>query len=253
MRLKDMLLEKHKQEWEDLATMDPYWAILTDTKNKFGKWDIEMFFQTGDQEIARIIQSAKQLGYPLEQDLALDFGCGVGRLSRALAKYFRDYYGVDISENMIRKAKELNLSIPNCTFILNTDDHLHVFSNNYFDMIYTNIVLQHLPGKSTIKSYIFEFIRILKKGGLLVFQLPSYIPLKNRIQPRRRLYALLRSLNINPGFLYNTLGLHPIKMNFIPEKEVISLLNEFGAKVLIVQTNSNDGYSNQSMTYYVTK
>jgi hypothetical protein len=42
-------------------------------------------------------------------------------------------------------------------------------------------------------------------------------------------------------------------MNFIPEKEVISLLNEFGAKVLIVQTNSNDGYSNQSMTYYVTK
>lgn len=243
-----MGLRKHKQDWEDLGNIDPLFAILSDPARRFGKWDIGEFFLTGDREITGVMESAIRLGYPLERGLALDFGCGVGRLTRALATRFQQSHGVDISENMIVRAKELNQSIPNCKFTVNTEEHLKCFDGDFFDMVYTNIVLQHLPSKALTNSYISEFIRILKKQGLLVFQLPSYVPLKNRLQPRRRLYGLLRTLGFSHKFCYKKLGLTPIRMNFIPEHEMAAFLTGLGAEVLEVQANSN-----LSRIYYVTK
>jgi ubiquinone/menaquinone biosynthesis C-methylase UbiE len=97
--------------------------------------------------------SAARLGYPSGREAALDFGCGVGRLTRALAKDFRRCYGVDISESMIAKARELNQSLPGCEFVLNTQGDLALFPDNHFDMIYTCRVLQHLPSRATIKLH----------------------------------------------------------------------------------------------------
>lgn len=81
-RGEDMSLIRHKQDWDDLADIDPFWAILSYPEQKFGGWDIDKFFLTGDQEIERVMGFATQLGYPLGRELALDFGCGVGRLTR---------------------------------------------------------------------------------------------------------------------------------------------------------------------------
>ncbi len=39
---------------------------------------------------------------------ALDFGCGVGRLTQALADYFNEVAGVDVSPTMVNKALEYN-------------------------------------------------------------------------------------------------------------------------------------------------
>ncbi len=147
-----MSLRRQKQEWEELGNMDPYWAILAQAGRKFGKWDTNEFFATGAQEIARVMESTADLGYPSGREVALDFGCGVGRLTRALAKYFQQCYGVDISESMVAKAKEINRSFPNCSFFVNTEEHLSTFADDCFDLIYTNLVLQHLPRKATIKK-----------------------------------------------------------------------------------------------------
>jgi ubiquinone/menaquinone biosynthesis C-methylase UbiE len=243
----------YQKEWEELANLDPYWAVLSHPHHKFGKWDSDEFFLTGDREIARVLEFASQLGYLSERELALDFGCGIGRLTRALARHFQQCIGVDISEKMVARANELNCSFPNCKFIVNKEENLNLFPDSYFDIIYTNIVLQHIPYKSTIKSYIAEFGRTLKECGLLVFQLPSHIPIKNRIQPRSKAYALLRLLGFNEKFLYEKLDLHPMKMNFLPEKEVANLLNIWGGKVLHIQPYSIPGTSFLSNTYYVTK
>jgi len=247
-------LWKHKQDWEELGSMDPFWAILNYSNQRFGKWDVNEFFITGEQEIEKIMHHVTQLGYLSRWQLALDFGCGVGRTTKALAKYFQQCHGVDIAENMILKARELNASIPNCNFFVNNEEDLRLFPDNNFDMIYTNIVLQHMPCKSMIESYISEFMRTLKDEGLLIFQLPSYIPLLNRIQPRRRLYLLLKTLGFDGKFLYERLKLFPgMRMNFIPENEVLELISMTGGKVLEVQVDSMAGTSIQSRTYFITK
>lgn len=246
-----MSLKRHKQDWEDLGTVDPLWAIHSQPNGKFGKWDINEFFMTGDQDVKAVMETAVQLGYPHKRDLALDFGCGVGRLTRALAKYFQQCYGLDISESMIVRARELNQCVPICKFLVNTEEHLQIFPSNHFDIIYTKWVLQHLPTESAIKSYISEFMRTLTVNGLLVFQIRTYLPFKVRLRPGRKLYILLRALGLGEKFLYERMNLNPMRMISIPADEVMRLLNTLGAQVLEVQPYTVA--SGQGATYYVTK
>jgi hypothetical protein len=120
-------------------------------------------------------------------------------------------------------------------------------------MIYTNHVLQHVPRRSTIKGYIAEFVRVLRENGLLAFQLLSYVPLRNRIQPRARMYALLRTLGMDERLLYERLRLHPLRISFIPAEEVLALLRKSGAKTLEVKTDTNFVSSIQSRVYFAAK
>lgn len=248
-----MSWRKHRQEWEELAGMDPYWAVLSDDRYKCGKWDADEFFGIGDEVIRRVLAVAERLGYPRHQERALDFGCGVGRLTRALAQHFDQCCGVDISSNMVARAREFNQHLPNCEFIVNDAEHLRIFPDNHFDMVFTTIVLQHIPGKARIKSYVADFVRILKPGGLLAFQLPSYVPPRLRLQWRSRAYRLLRRVGVHQRYLHERLSLNPIRMSAIPEQEVTSFLGSLGAKVLQVEANVDAGPRFESRTYYVTK
>jgi len=254
MKIGKVPLKKNKEEWEELSELDIYWAILADSEKKFGKWDIKDFFKTSEQEINNLVKLAKKLGCLLEQEVALDFGCGIGRITRQLARYFKKCYGVDISENMIARAKKLNSSLLNCEFVINTKDNLAVFSDNYFDLIYSKLVLQHLPDKKLIKNYISEFVRTLKKKGLLMFQLPCYVPLSEKIQLRPGFYKVLKWAGINKKFLYENLKLNPsMTMNSLPEKEIIKLLEGLDVKILKIQKDKSAGPLIKSRIYYITK
>ncbi|AXV36709.1 MAG: hypothetical protein CIT01_00115 [Methanobacterium sp. BRmetb2] len=246
-----MSLKNNKQNWEDASQIDPLWAILSDPNKKYLKWDIDEFFAIGENEIKDLMVFCEKLGYPKKRKNVLDFGCGIGRLTRPLSNYFQKCYGLDISENMIKLAKKHNKHCNKCEFILNNEDNLQLFPDDYFDMIYSDIVLQHIDDKKLIKAYISEFIRILKYRGLLVFQLPSYIPIKHRFQIRRRTYSYLRFLGISKDILYFKLGLHPILMNFIPTKEVISFIKKNNAKILKIDTFEHTSYINN--IYFITK
>jgi hypothetical protein len=98
-----------------------------------------------------------------------------------------------------------------------------------------------------------EFIRVIAPGGLVIFQLANWIPWRNRIQVRRRLYSVLRAFGADGRFLYTKLGLHPIRMNFLPERDVVNLLEWAGAKVLDVGRRVGSGRSFQSCVYFVSK
>lgn len=245
------ILDRHKRTWDKLGEMDPLWVVLTDPKGKFGKWDVDKFFATGETAMTAVMARAEELGYPKRRETALDFGCGVGRLTRGMAKYFTHCHGIDISESMIARAKEFNQAFPNCEFSVNYADHLRMFPDNQFDLVYTTIVLQHLPTQTMIKSYIAEFCRVLRKDGLLAFQLPSQITLRHRLQLRRRVYAFLRRCGFRDEYLYTKLGLYPIIMNLVPKAEVVRVLEEAGARVITIEDLQQPELT--STTYYVTK
>jgi SAM-dependent methyltransferase len=245
-------LGRQRREWDDLATVDPYWAVLTDPQNKHGGWDRTSFFATGEAEVQAMLEEAARLGLPAAHGDALDFGCGPGRLTRALARRFDHVVGVDISETLIDEARRLNSDVPGCEFRLSAADDLAIFGAGSFDLVYSSIVLQHQPNHRVIRGYLDEFVRIVREGGLIVFQLPTRIPLRNRLQPRRRAYRLLRRLGVPAELLYQRLGLDPMRMTSMSAAGVTAAVERSGARVLEARPDELGG-AFPSVTYFVTK
>ena len=104
-----------------------------------------------------------------------------------------------------------------------------------------------------VRHYIAEFVRTLKPGGLLVMQIPCYIPLRNRLQARPRLYSWLRDMGVPARALYQRLQLHPIPMTFLPERDVLNTLDENGGRILEVVPDDRAPKHISSRTYFVTK
>jgi SAM-dependent methyltransferase len=227
-------LQELQRTWEGLAQTDPMWAICTDPARQNKQWSREEFFATGKNEVGVVLRCLADLG--LHFDLkapALDFGCGVGRLTRAMAEHFAECWGVDISSTMITLAKEFNRDLPQCRFLLNEQDKLEGLKDNYFGFVYTSIVLQHMAERY-IRKYIAELVRVLQPGGVLVFQLPDSLRgsaltrIRAKVALRTRLNAVLRK---HPP--------HGMEMHCISELAVRKFIEASGARVVDVRlTNS---------------
>jgi SAM-dependent methyltransferase len=164
-----MNLERLKNNWESLAERDALFAILTDHRRVGGKWDVAEFMDTGEGEINTVMHHLASIRCrPNYAGNALDFGCGVGRVTQALARRFASCVGVDISQQMIEKAESLN-RYPHCRYVTNSAERLP-FADASFSFIYSNIVLQHMPQRFST-AYLREFVRVLAPGGILVFGL----------------------------------------------------------------------------------
>ncbi len=161
-----------QRNWEEAALADPLWAILSAPGKDGGRWDPEEFFASGREEIAGVLEYVATFGLPTQHVRALDFGCGVGRLTQALSSSFAEVDGVDVAPAMVRQARELNRSGTQCRYHVNAEPHLRLFPDDHFDLVYSNLVLQHV-GPELACAYIREFVRILAPGGIAVFQLPS--------------------------------------------------------------------------------
>jgi ubiquinone/menaquinone biosynthesis C-methylase UbiE len=153
--------------WNKLSEKNALWAVLSDKKD----WDQEQFFNTGVQEIEEALKTAEAHKIKINFGRALDFGCGVGRLSKALGKHFKEVVGVDIAESMVEKAKQLSNS-RNVRFEHISSGDLGSFKDQTFDFIYTDIVFQHMRNELAKKN-LKHMYRLLKKDGVLIFQMPS--------------------------------------------------------------------------------
>src|SRR5207253_2739240 len=129
---------------------------------------------------------------------------------------------------------------------------LSCFADGEFDLVVSDIVLQHMPSTNLIKSYISEFLRVLHPGGLAIFQLPSHIGLLRRIQWRRRLYRAMRSVGFSEHLLYERLGLVPMAMRSLPEAAVREHVARLGGELLKVIAD-NDAPPFASRTYFVKR
>ncbi len=237
----------HARDWEEMAALDPLWAILSSPEKRFGNWELKEFLRTGREEIAALMQSAQRFGLPAQKRRAIDYGCGIGRLTEPLRTYFPECYGVDIAQGMLEKAAELS---PECHFRHAGD--LSSFPSDYADLIYSSLVLQHQPDRNKAAALIADMVRVLARGGLLVFQLPIHMPWRNRLQFRRRAYRLLRGLGVPHSFLYERLKLNPIRMIALPEKTVEQIVERAGGKVVHVEHTKQPNDPFVSGIYYCT-
>ncbi len=242
MDVKDL-----QQDWDAFGRSDPLWAILT-LPQKRRKWDVAEFFGTGKQEIDALMNEVDLLAIPVSRTRALDFGCGAGRLTQALAEYFQEVHGVDVAPSMIELAERFNRYGDKCRYHLNDRPSLRIFGDNSFDFIYSSITLQHIDPRDS-RKYIEEFVRTLAPGGLLVFQIPS--------APRRYLRARIKhAIAVRLLWLFRRIGYPPrpiMTMHGIERMEVERLVRESGARIISVRDDRSAGDDWLAYRYLATK
>jgi SAM-dependent methyltransferase len=231
-----MNLEELRANWNELGSTDPLWAILSVPEYKGNRWSVEEFFRTGQVAVEDLLgRIGDPLGLPTEHNRALDFGCGVGRLTQALADHFDHVDGVDIASSMIESARRYNGAGRRCTYHLNERADLGIFGDSTFDFALSEIVLQHMRPEYALR-YVREFVRVLRPGGLLIFQIPY-----QSVNPTSR-----------PGPWDPTRGPR-IDMFSIPFDDVAASVGEAGGKLLRFEETEIGGPEWHSYRYAVTR
>ena len=228
-----MSLKNVQRAYEKVGKDDPLWAILTDNKKRGNKWDPEEFFETGRKEINAVMAYMKSINVEIHYGHAFDFGCGVGRLSQGLCHHFDQVTGVDISNTMIAGANRYNKFGSRCTYITNTEPNLQCLNSNTFDFVYTYIVLQHMAPRYQVE-YIREFFRILKPGGIALFQVRT--PKGSSPKPgsfAEKMYNF-KMERLKP-FWKAIRGRPPIQVHTISPQLVEQIIAECGATLLDVK------------------
>jgi len=225
----EIMTLKHVQKtYEDYGKIDPLYAVLSRKHGKDNKWDSDEFFATGREEISEALQYLGDLGLEFPRSRALDFGCGAGRLTQALANGFKEVVGVDISYSMVDCAKSYNQHGDRCRFVVNTSDDLALFDDSSFDFVYSNRTLQHIPPEA-ITRYIAEFFRIMRPGGVALFQVPS----GKRHDPgtfSAWLYGLRRGTL--KRFSKRLRGKLPVELHYVNQGIIENIIRDNGGRLI---------------------
>jgi SAM-dependent methyltransferase len=243
-----MKLDQLRKEWTALGTIDPLWAVLSEPEMRGGRWDVDAFFATGRKDVDEVLAAVSNAGVVLQRERALDFGCGVGRLSQALARNFEAVVGVDISSTMLERARQFDQSNGRCQFVLNTTDDLSQFATASFDFIYSHIVFQHMEPDYSL-GYIREFIRLLRAGGVAVFQIPVS-------DSKRRFRDVVKSRF--PGLVRRVHNLrHPgvpiIELYAVPMDQITSTLSSGGMDLFATAADPNGSRGSHGVVFLARK
>lgn len=216
-------LEELRSDWTRLGEADPLWAVCVDPARKGGRWDPEEFNATGRAEIAAALAHLDRLGLCRRRERALDFGCGAGRLTAALAAEFGEATGVDISRPMLEQAARINGGDGRCRYAHNDTADLRAFPDASFDLVYSSLVLQHIP-PALARGYLAEFARVLRPGGAIML----LVPVAHARTVRGAVYAL--APHQVTGWIQRRLFGYPaaMRMHTLPARRVRQVVEPLG-------------------------
>ena len=161
--MSEMTLDEQREWWNVSAKINAMNAILSDRQ----EWNEDDFFLTGDAWVREHADFATANGVDLRGDLAVDFGCGIGRMTRAWASRYDRVVGLDVSVEMIERAIELN---NNNRIEFRISDFPLKISDKSADLVYSTIVVQHISPPLNIE-FVGEFFRISQ--SYVMFDAPS--------------------------------------------------------------------------------
>jgi SAM-dependent methyltransferase len=155
-----------REYWEERARLNP--AFYVDTSLDYDDPDMDQFLETGRRVVTISLDDPPAVA-PEGNGLAVEIGCGMGRICLALGERFDRVAGYDISAEMLRRAREL---VPDerVDFRLTEGASLPGLDDTSADLVLTFTVFQHIPSVEVIRSYVAEAGRVLRPGGVFVLQ-----------------------------------------------------------------------------------
>lgn len=241
------------------------WAILTEDGKKGGKWDAEAFFKTGHEQVEKEWKELLSLGLDFDKVQAMDFGCGVGRLTRWLLPYFDRVTGVDSSRNMISTAREVNPDAKRIKWELNYSPSMPLVERESVDFLLSLITLQHIPRKAA-ERYLDTFAKLLKPKGVCLFQIPG-AQIWHRNKPvyaggadvwKRWYRTVTRKFRTGWREFRDQHGLRRcgdpyFLMTCIPPARVISIFRRNGCRLIRIRRDPSTGENYESFDYVFQK
>ena len=162
-------LKKMQRDWDERARENARYYVATGKND----WTDDEFFQSGERTVAEeILTDMINICQGKDPKLmkVLEIGCGAGRVTRALAGVFGEVHAVDVSGEMVARAKNALADRPNAFVYRNNGKDLSVIPGEGYDFAFSTIVFQHIPSREVIYSYVREVRRLLRPGALFKFQ-----------------------------------------------------------------------------------
>lgn len=174
----ERLFSRVKEQWTALGRSEPYWSVLSDERfrmKKIGENAAEFYASGADSDrIIDIFCQRTQVAPP--RGTCLELGCGVGRVTRFLARRFEHVVGVDISEGNLQLAQKYlgEERVENVNLVLLRElRQLEEIAE--FDFFYSILVLQHNP-PPMVARMLRIILKKLRSGGGFLFQVPNQTP-----------------------------------------------------------------------------
>jgi SAM-dependent methyltransferase len=134
----------------------------------YRRTDEKEFWESGPENLDRTLEPFRR--HILPEHRVLEIGCGIGRMTRALASRARHVVGIDVSDEMIQRARVALSDLDNVELIVGNGVDLESVEDSSIDVAYSFIVFQHIPDPRVTCGYIREIGRVLRPGGWSVFQ-----------------------------------------------------------------------------------
>jgi ubiquinone/menaquinone biosynthesis C-methylase UbiE len=156
--------ERMRADWNQRAKEDAHYYVAFGGRDQ----DEAEFLATAGDVLRSIEAQLKRLPAKANRRAwrALEIGCGPGRLIKPLSRHFGEIHGVDVSDEMIRLARERLADIPHAHFHATNGASLAQFADDSFEFVYSYAVFQHIPSRDVVLEYMRETARVLKPGGI---------------------------------------------------------------------------------------
>jgi len=235
------MLEHVNATWSHLGATEPHWSVLThpEYKPEVVTQNKEKFFASGQRDV-KVFQAFLQrnrITFPSEST-CFELGCGVGRVTFALAPLFRKVIAADVSGNHLMIASETNRKngVENISFF-HVRSLRDIQSIPSFNVFYSIIVLQHNP--PPVISYILRAVlQRLARGGIAFFQIPTYCCSYN--------------FEVNE-YLQNNRSIE-MEMHLLPQEKILDIIYATGCKLVEIREDDFTGMAQGvSNTFLVRK
>ena len=161
--------ERMRQEWDQRARRDAFHFVETDLETT----DPAVLFEFGEEIATETIDPILDDWdeYPLADGVALDVGCGIGRITRALGRRFDRAIGVDVSTEMITRARTHHEAHEELEFHATDGVSFPQVAADSVDFVFSYLVIEHFPRERVLARNLAEISRVLAPNGIAVLHI----------------------------------------------------------------------------------